>query len=82
MNRSVNAGELQPQFGQKTKNKSFIQGGGVAPSFGGAGKKLGGLTPDRAKSDNDSSIDIAAAKKQESANSGGFNEATKGSSSA
>lgn len=82
LNRSVNAGELQPQFGQKTKNKSFLVQGGFAPQFGGVGPKAGGLTPDRVKSDNGSSNDIAAAKNQESANSGGFNEATKGSSTA
>ena len=31
LNRSVNAGELQPQFGQKQKNKSFIVQGGFVP---------------------------------------------------
>lgn len=80
MNRSVNAGDVQPQFGQKQKNKSFVVQGGFVPQFGGLGAK-GGLTPDRVltKSD-DSSNEVAAAKQQESANSCEINQATKGSS--
>ena len=61
LNRSVNAGELRPQFGQQQKNKSFVVQGGFVPQFGGLAAKTGGLTPDRAfaKSDNASSNGVA-----------------------
>ena len=79
LNRSVNAGEMKPQFGSKQKNKSFIlEKGGFVPQFGGIAK--GGLTPERPVNKSDNSSMGLALQNQESANSGEINQATKGSS--